>query len=85
MEAIRELRRGGARAAAFAACASLPWLWGLPPDDRRYYPLYAECVELDIPFCLQVGHTGPLLSVGTRSPDSRTSRTSPSNFPIFAS
>ena len=22
--------------------------------------LYAECVELGIPFCLQVGHTGPL-------------------------
>jgi hypothetical protein len=32
----------------------------LPPDNRRYYPLYAECVELGIPFCLQVGHTGPL-------------------------
>ncbi|HET7014867.1 MAG TPA: amidohydrolase family protein [Streptosporangiaceae bacterium] len=24
--------------------------------------LYAECVELGIPFCLQVGHTGPLRS-----------------------
>jgi predicted TIM-barrel fold metal-dependent hydrolase len=32
----------------------------LPPNDRRYYPLYAECVELGIPFCTQVGHTGPL-------------------------
>jgi len=38
----------------------VPWLWNLPPSDRRYYPLYAECVELGIPFCLQVGHTGPL-------------------------
>ncbi len=38
----------------------LPWLWELPPDDRRYYPLYAECVELGVPFCLQVGHAGPL-------------------------
>jgi uncharacterized protein len=35
-------------------------LWNLPPDDRRYYPVYAECVELGVPFCLQVGHTGPL-------------------------
>jgi hypothetical protein len=33
---------------------------GLPPNDRRYYPLYAECIELEIPFCLQVGHAGPL-------------------------
>ncbi len=24
----------------------MPWLWGLPPNDRRYYPLYAECIEL---------------------------------------
>ncbi len=38
----------------------MPWLWGLPPNDRRYYPLYAECIELGIPFCLQVGHAGPL-------------------------
>jgi hypothetical protein len=35
-------------------------LWNLPSDDRRFYALYAECVELDVPFCLQVGHTGPL-------------------------
>jgi predicted TIM-barrel fold metal-dependent hydrolase len=32
----------------------------VPPNDRRYYPLYAECIELGIPFCLQVGHAGPL-------------------------
>jgi len=35
-------------------------VWGLPPDDRRYYPLFAECCELDIPCCTQVGHAGPL-------------------------
>jgi predicted TIM-barrel fold metal-dependent hydrolase len=38
----------------------LPWMWDLPPNDRHYYPLYVACVELGIPFCLQVGHTGPL-------------------------
>ncbi len=59
MEAIRELRRA-VRELGFVGLRMLPWLWGLPPDDRRYYPLYAECIELDIPFCLQVGHTGPL-------------------------
>ena len=26
----------------------------------RYYPLFAECVNPDIPVCLQTGHTGPL-------------------------
>jgi len=61
MHAVRELRRC-VRQLGFRGLRMLPWLWGLPPDDRRYYPLYAECVELDIPFCLQVGHTGPLMT-----------------------
>lgn len=59
MEAVRELRRC-VRDLGFKALRMLPWLWNLPPNDRRYYPLYAECVELGIPFCLQVGHTGPM-------------------------
>ncbi|MEZ4373161.1 MAG: amidohydrolase family protein [Polyangiaceae bacterium] len=59
MEGVRELRRA-VRELGFKALRLLPWLWELPPDDRRYYPLYAECVELGVPFCLQVGHAGPL-------------------------
>lgn len=59
MEAVRELRRC-VRELGFRGLRIIPWLWNLPPDDRRYYPLYAECVEFGIPFCTQVGHTGPL-------------------------
>lgn len=59
MAAVRELRRCVKRL-GMKGLRVLPWLWGLPPNDRRYYPLYAECIELDIPFCLQVGHAGPL-------------------------
>jgi len=59
MEAVRELRRA-VRELGFRGLRLLPWLWELPPDDRRYYPLYAECVALGVPFCLQVGHAGPL-------------------------
>lgn len=59
MDAVRELRRC-VRTLGFRGLRVLPWLWRLPPNDRHYYPLYAECVELGIPFCLQVGHTGPL-------------------------
>ncbi len=44
----------------FVGIRAIPWLWELPPDDRRYYPVYTECVRQDVPFCLQVGHTGPL-------------------------
>jgi predicted TIM-barrel fold metal-dependent hydrolase len=56
--AVRELRRA-VRDLGFRALRVIPWLWGLPPNDRRYYPLYAECVELGVPVCTQVGHTGP--------------------------
>jgi len=59
MEGVRELRRC-VNELGFKALRILPWLWRLPPNDRRYYPLYAACVDLGIPFCLQVGHTGPL-------------------------
>ena len=59
MEAVRELRRA-VDELGFKALRVLPWLWGWPPDDRRYYPLYVACVELGVPFCLQVGHAGPL-------------------------
>jgi hypothetical protein len=59
MDAVRELRRA-VRKLGMRALRVLPWLWNLPPNDRRYYPLYAECIELQIPFCLQVGHTGPM-------------------------
>lgn len=67
MEAVRELRhlvedRG------FKALRVVPWLWEAPPTDRRYYPLYAACVDLGVPFCTQVGHTGPLRPSETGRP-----------------
>ena len=33
-----------------------PHWFGLAPNDRRYYPYYAKCCELDIPIMMQVGH-----------------------------
>jgi uncharacterized protein len=61
VRAVRELRRCVTEL-GFKGLRVLPWLWGWPPNDRRYYPLYAECVELGVPFCTQVGHAGPLRS-----------------------
>ncbi len=66
MEAVRDLRRRVDE--GFVALRIVPWLWELPPTDRRYYPLYAACVDLDIPFCTQVGHTGPLRPSETGRP-----------------
>jgi predicted TIM-barrel fold metal-dependent hydrolase len=67
MHAVRELRRC-VKELGFKGLRVIPWLWGLPPNDRRYYPLYAECVDLGVPFCTQVGHTGPLRSSETGRP-----------------
>lgn len=38
-----------------------PMTFGVAPDDRRCYPLYAKCVELGIPVGLQVGHSAEVL------------------------
>jgi uncharacterized protein len=59
LQAVRELRRCIVEL-GFKGLRMLPWLWEAPPTDRRYYPLYAVCAELGVPFCSQVGHTGPL-------------------------
>jgi hypothetical protein len=59
MEAVREVRRA-VEQLHFVAVRVVPWLWDLPPDDRRYYPVYAACIEAGVPFCTQIGHTGPL-------------------------
>ncbi|MEM9566150.1 MAG: amidohydrolase family protein [Actinomycetota bacterium] len=61
MEAVREIRRC-VEELGFVAIRVLPWLWEVPPTDRRFYPVYVACCELDVPFCTQIGHTGPLLS-----------------------
>ncbi|MCG8460644.1 MAG: amidohydrolase family protein [Holophagales bacterium] len=60
MAAVREIRRC-VRELGFKAIRVLPWLWELPPTHARFYPVYVECCELGVPFCTQVGHTGPLM------------------------
>lgn len=67
MSAVRELRHRVIDD-GFVGLRVLPWLWRLPPTDRRYYPLFAECVQLGVPFCTQVGHTGPLRPSETGRP-----------------
>ncbi|KPI23723.1 amidohydrolase 2 [Actinobacteria bacterium OV320] len=67
VRAVRELRRA-VEELGFVALRVVPWLWELPPTDRLYYPLYAACVELGVPFCTQVGHTGPLKPSETGRP-----------------
>lgn len=60
MEEVRRLVTlhetfGIAAATAFPA-GCLPQV---PIDDKRFFPLYAKCVELDIPICVCCGVPGP--------------------------
>jgi len=64
MDAVREIR-ARVDGKKFIGVRIIPWLWGLPPNDRRYYPIYAACVDAGVPFCTQIGHTGPLLGSET--------------------
>lgn len=60
MEAVQEIRRC-VEDLGFKAIRVLPWLCERPPTDRLFYPVYTACCDLGVPFCTQIGHTGPLM------------------------
>lgn len=35
--------------------------YGIPPNDKRYYPLYAKALEYDVPVGLQTGHSAEVM------------------------
>jgi predicted TIM-barrel fold metal-dependent hydrolase len=49
VEAVKELKNYVTQE-GFKGLRVVPWLWGLPPNDKHYWPLYVECITLDIPF-----------------------------------
>ena len=65
--AVAELRRYVTQN-GFKGLRIVQWVWELPCTHPLYYPLLTTCVELDVPVCLQVGHTGPLRSSETGRP-----------------
>ena len=58
MACVRAIERA-VRDHGFKAVKIEPFVWGKPPTDAIYYPIYAKCVELDVTFTTQIGHTGP--------------------------
>jgi len=62
MGAVREIQRlfdeFGIRAVTTFPAGCLPQL---PINDRRWYPVYAKCAELDIPVFICAGIPGPRL------------------------
>jgi predicted TIM-barrel fold metal-dependent hydrolase len=67
LEAVRELRRCVTEH-GFRGLRIIPWLWEVPPTDRRWYPAFVAAAELGVPVCTQVGHTGPLRPSETGRP-----------------
>ncbi len=55
MQGIYELEKS-VREYGFVGAHLYPHWFGLAPNDRRYYPYYSKCCELDIPIMMQVGH-----------------------------
>lgn len=45
-----------------------PSPWGLAPNDRWYYPLYARCVDLGLTLFSYVGMPGPLWPMEPNNP-----------------
>lgn len=60
MSAVKEIRRC-INELGFKAIRVLPWIFDRLPTDPLFYPIYAICCDLGVPFCTQIGHTGPLM------------------------
>ena len=56
MDGVRQLERA-VRDMGFVGAHGYPHWFELAPDHARWYPIYAKCVELDVPIQLQVGQS----------------------------
>jgi hypothetical protein len=60
MDAVRDLVRAVEELGVKAATAFPAGLHPqVPIDDKKFFPIYAKCVELDIPICVCAGVPGP--------------------------
>jgi predicted TIM-barrel fold metal-dependent hydrolase len=60
MKGVRDLVKAyetlGIKAATAFPAGMTPQV---PINDKRFYPIYAKCIELDIPICITTGVPGP--------------------------
>ncbi len=60
MDGVRDLVRAfetlGIKAATAFPAGMVPQV---PINDKKFFPLYAKCIELDIPICITTGVPGP--------------------------
>jgi predicted TIM-barrel fold metal-dependent hydrolase len=69
VEGLLDLQRAvedyGAVAAQYMPCGVIP---AVPINDKRAYPVYAKCVELDIPIFVNGGVPGPRVPMDPQYP-----------------
>ncbi len=58
MTAVRALERV-VRDEPVVLARIVPFMINLPPDDRCCYPIYAKCIELNLPISVNTGIPGP--------------------------
>jgi uncharacterized protein len=46
----------------------VPFLVNRPPNDKAYYPVYAKCIELDLPLSINTGIPGPPMPAEPQRP-----------------
>jgi predicted TIM-barrel fold metal-dependent hydrolase len=46
----------------------IPFLVNRPPNDKVYYPIYAKCIELDLPISVNTGIPGPPMPAEPQRP-----------------
>ena len=67
MEDLRNIRRlheaFGLKAISAFPCGCVPQV---PINDKRFYPVYALCCDLDIPICCCVGVPGPRIPMAAQ-------------------
>ncbi|HZP41043.1 MAG TPA: amidohydrolase family protein [Candidatus Binatia bacterium] len=67
MESLRLLERLVAKHGLRLARV-VPFLVNRPPNDKVYYPLYAKCIELDLPISVNTGIPGPPMPAEPQRP-----------------
>lgn len=70
MQAVRRLESLTRAHPEIKACSLSPHHYWPPlaPSSREYYPLYAKCVELDLPVFVNVGIPGPRVPSSCQDP-----------------
>jgi predicted TIM-barrel fold metal-dependent hydrolase len=59
MHAIRALQRMVETEPVVLARITPFMVGAIPPNDKVYYPVYAKCIELDLPIAVNTGLPGP--------------------------